>query len=123
VLSKQIDDLEPTLTRHGYTAKVLCEKLGTKPGEIKALFNQSLEVDRTRKGEHDNLLAVGVHEVRGRAAVGEYVPRMTGANAGRGQAFARCVAGPSCSSSGGGSLPPCDRSHDATSSMFRRKPP
>jgi hypothetical protein len=34
VLSKQIDDLEPTLTRHGYTAKakVLTEMLGTKPG-------------------------------------------------------------------------------------------
>jgi type II secretory pathway predicted ATPase ExeA len=30
VLSKQIDDLEPTLTRHGYTAKVLAEMLGTK---------------------------------------------------------------------------------------------
>ena len=38
VLSKQIDDLEPTLTRHGYTARVLTEMLGTKPGEIKALF-------------------------------------------------------------------------------------
>ena len=35
VLSKQLDDLEPTLTRHGYTAKVLTEMLGTKPGEIK----------------------------------------------------------------------------------------
>jgi type II secretory pathway predicted ATPase ExeA len=38
VLSKQLDDLEPTLTRHGYTAKVLTEMLGTKPGEIKALI-------------------------------------------------------------------------------------
>jgi type II secretory pathway predicted ATPase ExeA len=35
VLSKQIDDLEPTLTRHGYGAKVLTELLGTKPGENK----------------------------------------------------------------------------------------
>jgi hypothetical protein len=25
VLSKQIDDLEPTLARHGYTAKILAE--------------------------------------------------------------------------------------------------
>ena len=49
VLSKQIDDLEPTLTRHGYTAKVLTEMLGTKPGEIKALFKQTLEVDRARE--------------------------------------------------------------------------
>ena len=30
--SKQIDDLEPTLTRHGDTAKVLAKLLGIKPG-------------------------------------------------------------------------------------------
>jgi hypothetical protein len=30
VLSKQIDDLESTLTRHGSTAKVLAKMLGTK---------------------------------------------------------------------------------------------
>ncbi len=47
--SKQTDGLEPTLTRHGYTAKVLTEMLGTKPGEIKALFKQTLEVDRARE--------------------------------------------------------------------------
>ena len=49
---------------------------------------------------------VGVHEVCGRAAVGEYAPRMIGLTPGGGQASARCIAGPSCSSSGGGSLPP-----------------
>jgi type II secretory pathway predicted ATPase ExeA len=59
VLSKQIDDLEPTLTRHGYTAKVLTEMLGTKPGEIKALFNQTLEVDRARELK-EQLLAAGL---------------------------------------------------------------
>ncbi len=42
VLSKQIDDLEPTLTRHGYTEKVLTEMLGTKPAELRALFRQTV---------------------------------------------------------------------------------
>ena len=59
VLSKQIDDLEPTLTRHGYTAKVLTEMLGTKPGEIKALFKQTLEVDRARELK-EQMLAAGL---------------------------------------------------------------
>ena len=31
VLPKQIDDLEPTLARHGYTPKILAELLGAKP--------------------------------------------------------------------------------------------
>jgi hypothetical protein len=56
---KQIDDLEPTLTRHGYTTKVLREMLGTKPGEIKALFNQTLEHDRTRELK-EQMLAAGL---------------------------------------------------------------
>ena len=59
VLSKQIDDLEPTLTRHGDTAKVLTEMLGTKPGEIKALFKQTLEVDRARELK-EQMLAAGL---------------------------------------------------------------
>ena len=59
VLSKQIDDLEPTLTRHGYTAKVLTEMLGTKPGEIKALFKQTLETDRARELK-EQMLAAGL---------------------------------------------------------------
>jgi hypothetical protein len=59
VLAKQIDDLEPTLTRHGYTAKVLTEMLGTKPGEIKALFKQTLEADRARELK-EQMLAAGL---------------------------------------------------------------
>lgn len=60
-LSKQIDDLEPTLTRHGYTVKVLTETemLGTKPGEIKALFKQTLDYDRTRELK-EQMLAAGL---------------------------------------------------------------
>ena len=59
VLSKQIDDLEPTLTRHGYSARVLTEMLGTKPGEIKALFKQTLEPDRARELK-EQMLAAGL---------------------------------------------------------------
>lgn len=59
VLSKQIDDLELTLTRHGYTPKVLTELLGTKPGEIRALFKQTLGVDRSREIK-EQMLAAGL---------------------------------------------------------------
>jgi type II secretory pathway predicted ATPase ExeA len=59
VLSKQIDDLEPTLTRHGYTEKVLTAMLGTKPAELRALFRQTLEPDRARELK-EQLLAAGL---------------------------------------------------------------
>ena len=59
VLSKQIDDLEPTLARHGYTTKVLSELLGAKPAEIKAMFRQTLEPDRAREIK-EQLLAAGL---------------------------------------------------------------
>ncbi len=59
VLSKQIDDLEPTLTRHGYTAKVLAEMLSTKQAEIKAMFKQNLEADRARDLK-EKMLAAGL---------------------------------------------------------------
>ena len=43
---------------NGYTAKVLTEMLGTKPGEIKALFKQTLEVDRARELKEQMLAAL-----------------------------------------------------------------
>jgi len=46
VLSRQIDDLEPTLTRHGYRVKDLVDLFGAKTVEIKALFNNTLEPAR-----------------------------------------------------------------------------
>ncbi|WP_349258708.1 ExeA family protein [Steroidobacter sp.] len=46
VLSRQIDDLEPTLTRHGYRLKDLVEQFDAKPAEIKALFNNALDPAR-----------------------------------------------------------------------------
>jgi type II secretory pathway predicted ATPase ExeA len=59
VLSKQIDDLEPTLARHGYTPKILAELLGAKQAEIKAMFRQTLELDRARELK-DQMLAAGL---------------------------------------------------------------
>ncbi len=46
VLSRQIDDMEPTLTRHGYRMKDLVEQFDARPGEIKALFTNELEATR-----------------------------------------------------------------------------
>lgn len=59
VLSKQIDDLEPTMARHGYTAKILSELLGAKQAEIKAMFRQTLEPDRARELK-EQMLAAGL---------------------------------------------------------------
>jgi hypothetical protein len=42
VLSKQIDELEPTLTRHGYDARGLAEQFHAKLAEIKLLFRGQL---------------------------------------------------------------------------------
>jgi type II secretory pathway predicted ATPase ExeA len=59
VLSGQLDDLEPTLTRHGYRVKDLVEQFDTKPAEIKALFSNSL--DPTRAAElRSQFLAAGL---------------------------------------------------------------
>jgi len=47
VLSRQLDDLEPTLTRHGYRLKDMVEQFDAKPAEIRALFNNQLDPART----------------------------------------------------------------------------
>ena len=71
VLSKQIDDLEPSptairlrrsgsrtqpegLTRHGYPAKLL----DTRTGEVRTLSRQTLGVERSR--EKEQMLAAGL---------------------------------------------------------------
>ena len=45
-------------TRHGCTAKVLAEMLDTKPGEVRALFRQTLGFERSR--EKEQMLAAGL---------------------------------------------------------------
>lgn len=46
VLSRQMDDLEPTLMRHGYSIKDLMEQFDIKGTEVKALFNNTLDPAR-----------------------------------------------------------------------------
>src|SRR5258708_27727758 len=50
---------EATLTRNGYTGKVLTEMLNVKPGEIRAFYRQSLE----RSEEHTSELQSPDHLV------------------------------------------------------------
>jgi len=47
VLSQPFDDLEPTLTRHGYHITDLVQPCDAKPTEIKALFSNQLDPTRT----------------------------------------------------------------------------
>ena len=59
VLSRQLDDLEPTLTRHGYRLKDMVEQFDAKPAEIRALFNNKLEPARTAE-LRERMLAAGL---------------------------------------------------------------
>ena len=43
VLSRQLDDLEPTLMRHGYRLKDMVEQFDAKPAEIRAVFRNQLD--------------------------------------------------------------------------------
>jgi type II secretory pathway predicted ATPase ExeA len=47
IVSHQFDDLEPTLTRHGYHLTDLVQQFDAKPTEIKALFSNQLDPART----------------------------------------------------------------------------
>lgn len=57
ILSRQIDDLEPTLTRNGYQLKDLIEQFDAKPAEIKALFSNTLDPARASELRNSMLLA------------------------------------------------------------------
>ncbi len=59
VLSRKLDDLEPTLTRHGYRLKDMVEQFDAKPAEIRALFNHQLDPTRTAE-LRDRILAAGL---------------------------------------------------------------
>ena len=59
VLSKQIDGVEATLNRNGYTSKVLTEMLGVKPAELRALFRHELGAERSRELK-EQMLAAGL---------------------------------------------------------------
>ena len=59
VLSRQIDDLEPTLTRHGYRLKDMVEQFDAKPAEIRALFRNQLDPARATE-LRGRILAAGL---------------------------------------------------------------
>lgn len=59
LLREPIDDLEPTLTRHGYRLKDMVEQFDAKPSEIRALFSNQLDPARTAE-LRDRMLAVGL---------------------------------------------------------------
>jgi hypothetical protein len=59
VLAKDINGLEPRLTRQGYNAKVLAELLNAKPREIRSFLSGQLAAGRTQELQSE-LLAAGI---------------------------------------------------------------
>lgn len=59
ILSKEINALEPVLTRHGYSVKILADLLDTKPTEIRSFLHGSLTPARTQELQN-NLLSIGI---------------------------------------------------------------
>lgn len=49
ILSRQIDDLEPQLTRHGYDTRTLAEQFDARPAEIRKLLRGSLDPVRAQE--------------------------------------------------------------------------
>jgi hypothetical protein len=59
ILAKDINSLEPKLTRQGYNAKALAELLNIRPTEIRSLFHGQLPPTRTQELQNE-MLAVGI---------------------------------------------------------------
>jgi type II secretory pathway predicted ATPase ExeA len=59
VLAKDINAIEPQLTRHGYNTKVLAELLDTKPAEIRSFLHGNLTPTRSQEIQN-SLLAIGI---------------------------------------------------------------
>ena len=56
-MSKQIDELEPKLTRNGYDVRGLADQFHAKPAEIKLLFRGQLDPTRTKELTDQMLMA------------------------------------------------------------------
>jgi hypothetical protein len=59
ILARDINELEPRLTRNGYNAKILAEVLNAKPREIRALLRGQLAPGRAQELQQE-MLAVGI---------------------------------------------------------------
>ena len=62
VLSRHLEDLEPRLTRHGYTVRVLADQFNARPAEIKLFLRGQLDVARTRELS-EQMLAAGLPDM------------------------------------------------------------
>jgi hypothetical protein len=49
VLSRAIDDLEPTLTRNGYDAGALASQLNARPSDMRTFLAGTLGAEHTRE--------------------------------------------------------------------------
>jgi hypothetical protein len=49
VMSRHMDDLEPRLTRHGYTVRALAEQFSVKPAEVRQLRRGELNATRAQE--------------------------------------------------------------------------
>ena len=49
VLSRQLDDLEPRLTRHGYDVRSAADEFRIKPADVRLLLQGQLDPARTRE--------------------------------------------------------------------------
>jgi hypothetical protein len=58
VLARDLDGLEPRLTRHGYNAKALADLLQVRPADIRAFLAGRLPPSRTQELQQE-LLAAG----------------------------------------------------------------
>lgn len=59
VLSVGLEDLEPSLIRHGYNAKVLAELLNIRTGEVRSFFQGQLPPTRVQDKE-EQMLKIGI---------------------------------------------------------------
>ncbi len=59
ILSRDIDDLEAILTRHGYRLKDMTEQFNAKAAEIRALFRKELNPNRATEIQ-DRIRAIGL---------------------------------------------------------------
>lgn len=57
VLTKDLNDIEPTLLRNGYNIKAIAELLNVKPVEIRQFLNGRLDAARTQELQNDMLKA------------------------------------------------------------------
>ncbi|NET38363.1 MAG: AAA family ATPase [Cyanothece sp. SIO1E1] len=59
ILSKGLDDLEPTLIRHGYNSKVIAHLLNVRPAEVRSFLHGQLPPGRTQD-LRDQMLKIGI---------------------------------------------------------------